>query len=560
MLSHLSVNNVVLIDKLVLQVDSGFTALTGETGAGKSILLDALGLAIGGRAESRLVTKGQEKASVVASFDLLPDHPINALLDDNDIEKEDQLLLKRVLNADGKSKAFINDQPTSVTLLKEIGEMLVEIHGQHETRGLLDANTHRGILDAYAGIESQLEALSNLWDEWQGLEKKIAQIQAEFDQAQQEEEYLKTSLEDLEKLDPQSGEEAILTEQRAILMNSEQILQAFKTVYDAISSEEGAESRINIACRALEKIADKAGERVNGLVDQMDRSLSELREVVISIESLSAEIGAEGKSLEEVDERLHALRGQARKHHCFIDDLPEKMQEIAEKLELIADQDGSLDKLEKQRQQAFDAYKKLAGEISDKREQAAAKFSSAVNAELAPLKLEKAEIFVQVEELAEEEWTRNGMDKIRFTVSTNPGQEPGPLHKIASGGELSRFMLAFKVVMADIGAHAVMIFDEIDAGVGGSTADAIGDRLSQLAQNKQLLVVTHSPQVASCADHHWIISKAAGTEGQMTTKVTPLEGQEQRREEIARMLAGAQVTDEARAAANKLLEQRKKAA
>lgn len=554
MLSHLTVNDVVLIHKLALPVQAGLSVLTGETGAGKSILLDALGISMGGRSEARLVSKGAEKAVVTAVFDLSPDHPVQSILKDNDIEAEDQLILKRVVGADGKSKAFLNDQPVSVSLLKSIGDLLIEIHGQFETQGLLDPKTHRGILDSYAGLESEAEDLKQAWDEWQKLKDRLARLAADVEKAKSEEVYLRNSIEDLADIDPQIGEEAILTERRVILMNSEQILQAFQSVHDHVTSDNGVEDRINQACRALERVADKAGERVNALVQMLDRALSDVRDVVGEIESLSYEMGGEGQSLEEVDDRLQLLRGQCRKHGCIADELPQKLEELREQLSFIEDQDHAGGVLAQKEQQAKKRYIELAEALSEKRKAAATIFSRAVNAELAPLKLERAEIFMTLERMEESQWQAYGMDKVHFTISTNPGQDPGPLNKIASGGELSRFMLAFKVVMAGTGTACTMIFDEIDAGVGGSTADAIGERLARLAKDKQILVVTHSPQVAARSNHHWIVSKAPSENGKIETLVTPLKDSANRREEIARMLAGAQITDEARAAADQLLK------
>ncbi|MAS87693.1 MAG: DNA repair protein RecN [Micavibrio sp.] len=552
MLSHLAIDNVVLIQSLKLECKEALTVLTGETGAGKSILLDSLGLVTGSRSEARLVRKGMEKATVTASFDLPKDHQSIAILKANEIEPEDTLILKRAVGADGKSKAFINGQPAPISLLKEVGETLIEIHGQFETHGLLDPKTHRDILDGYALLQADTDILSKAWQTWKTAQKELAAIEAKIAQVGEEKNYLKDSIEDLENLNPQEGEDEALSAKKTFLLNREAILQAMQSANQAMTANAGAEDRIHQACKALEKVADKGGEKFSNFIGTLDQALNLLREVASEMESYAYDVNADGESLEEVDDRLHALKAQARKHNCFPNELPAKLEALRADLTALEKQDNDRDALIMKEQQTRKSYIAQAEKVSTARQAAAVKFEKAVNAELAPLKLEKAKIFVTAEQLGEENWSASGMDKISFTISTNPGQDPGPLNKIASGGELSRFMLAFKVVMAGTGAASTLIFDEIDAGVGGSTADAIGERLARLAKDKQILVVTHSPQVAARAAHHWFIAKAAQADGSIATSVRTLDTE--RKEEIARMLAGAEITEEARAAADKLLE------
>lgn len=547
MLLSLTIKDVVLIDKLVIEFKSGLCALTGETGAGKSILLDSLGLALGVRAESGLVREGSENASVTASFQINENHAAYALLKSSDIECEDDvLLLRRVVNNSGKSRAFINDQPVSVAFLREIGETLVEIHGQFETQGLLNPQTHRAMLDAYAGIDDSLRIV---WDEWKSEEQKLADLRKLSERSIAEEEYLRLSLEDLEALDPQIGEEMQLSALRERLKHREQVLEALGAADYALNGENDP---IATAWSALERVADKIGESANPAIDALSRASAEMREASEIIHSLTQSLQDADYNLEEIDERLFGLRAQARKHGCGVDDLARLRDDLAQKLDMINRADDVLAEQEKSVAFARDAYIKHADSIRVQRQKTAQKLDRLVQAELAPLKLEKAKFVTSVEALDEVEWGAHGMDRVRFLVSTNPGAQPGPIHKIASGGEMSRFMLALKVVIAQEGSTHSFIFDEVDAGIGGSTADAVGERLARLADSKQVLVVTHAPQVAARADHHFVVEKSG--DKQVKTTITPLTTREQRCEEIARMLAGAKITPEARAAADRLLE------
>ncbi|MCB9991891.1 MAG: DNA repair protein RecN [Rhodospirillales bacterium] len=544
MLAALAIKNVVLIDQLTIEFQPGFCALTGETGAGKSILLDSLGLALGARSETGLVRRGQDQAQVSAEFHLETEHPVHAFLGGQGLESDNTLILRRIVKADGGSRAFINDQPVSIGLLKQAGDMLVEIHGQFDTQGLLDPKTHKDMLDDYAGIDRA--ALSAAWETWQTAKQKLQTAQDDMDKARAEENYLRQAVEDLDALAPQPGEEQTLAHLRERLMKRDQIMEGLNGAYETLSE---ADNMIGSASRMLER----AGDDGQAMIDGADRASAEIREVISLIQGLSADLDENDYSLSEIDDRLYALRGQARKHQCDVDDLPAVRETLAQQLNLIDAQDGALAGLMKQVDQSRAAYLDAARKTHEQRTKTAAKLDKLVAAELPPLKLDKARFVTQVEQLEEDSaWGPGGFDRVRFLVATNPGSAPGPLNKIASGGEMSRFMLALKVVMAATGMAGSMIFDEVDSGIGGATASAVGDRLARLARDKQILVVTHAPQVAARAAHHLIVLKS-GKEDVKTT-VIPLDELHERREEIARMISGAEITTEARAAADKLME------
>ncbi len=551
MLNSLSIQNIVLIDQLTISFEKGLCTLTGETGAGKSILLDALGLALGARAEARLVRKGQEQATVSATFELPADHPVFDFLREQDIHlDEPDIILRRTLKADGRSKAFLNDQPISVTLLAQIGNMLVEIHGQHETQGLLDPSTHRLHLDQFARLSDDLQTLKGFWNIWKNAEEDFEKQKRASEKAREEEDYLRQAIEDLDALNPQENEEDDLTELRARLMNRESILEALNTAYHAL---QGEHDPVNTAARVLERIADKAGEQIDETLGALERASAEIQEAVSLIHGLSDNLQEGDYNLQEIDDRLFALKAQARKHQCTVSELPEKRNELAEALNLIEAGDDLLSDLLKKANLAKKEYVALAERISIVRKETAGTLDKDLARELPPLKMERARFMTRIANLPEDQWNETGMDQVRFLVATNPGAEPGPLGKIASGGEMSRFMLALKVVMAEVSTVQTMIFDEVDAGIGGATADAVGERLSRLGQNLQVLVVTHSPQVAARGSYHWIVQKG-GDDHLITTDITALQNDSERREEIARMLSGAEITGEARRAAAKLLE------
>ncbi len=545
MLAGLTIKNVVLIDHLVIQFGKGLCALTGETGAGKSILLDSLGLALGARSESGLVRKGEEAANVSAEFELPQTHPAFLFLKEQGVEAENPVVLRRSVSADGKSRAFINDHPVSVTLLKSVGEMLVEIHGQFDTQALLNPRVHRGLLDEYADNRTTLEKLSSLWRQWRDAQDALISKKADMERAKAEEVYLRAALEQLDELSPKAGEEESLTQLRSRLMRREQNIENYSNAH---KGSEGAMMQLNGVWKSLEK----AGEGGSEVAKALDRAMAELQEVSAGVQSLVASLDDSEYSLSEIDDRLFALKAQARKHACGLDDLPMKRDELAGLLRSIEHQEDTLAKLEKDVVKSRKDYEAQAKDLSARRKKSAAQLDKLVAKELGPLKLDKARFETEVSTLPDTEWGEGGMDRIQFLVATNPGSAAGPLNKIASGGEMARFMLALKVVLAETGTAQTLVFDEVDSGIGGATADAVGERLARLAKARQILVVTHSPQVAAKSGYHAIVVKTGKTNP--TTKVLPLSNSNERTEEIARMLSGAEITKEARAQAAKLLE------
>jgi len=547
MLMELNIDNVILIDRLNLVFKSGLCVLTGETGAGKSVLLDSLGLALGVRAESGLVRKGSDSARVSAAFQISENHEAMDILGSAAISIDDDLLiLRRVVYKSGKSRAFINDQPVSIGLLKQVGDTLVEIHGQFETQGLLNPSTHRAMLDSYAGIV--LEELARLWNEWKDLELKFEELRKLSAHAREEEEYLKSSLEDLTLLDPQGGEEEYLSNLREQLKNHDAIIEGLNNAYRLLNAEHDP---VQKAWAELDNIAQKAGDITDKALNSLSRASSEIEEANALIQNALDDMKEAEYNLEEVDDRLYALRMQARKHKCSPDDLPEVKNKLQAQLDLIDNADNELTQCQNDYDRARDEYISAANKISDKRNKIAYKLNKLVQAELVPLKLDKARFVTDISPLDEIDWSSKGIDRVRFLVSTNPGREAGDIAKIASGGEMSRFMLALKVIIAQTGTTHSFIFDEVDTGIGGATADAVGERLALLASSKQVLVVTHAPQVAARADHHWVVSKSGDKD--VKTDISLLTSREDRCEEIARMLAGADITDEARAAADRLI-------
>ena len=543
MLAGLTIKNVVLIDQLSIQFDKGLCALTGETGAGKSILLDSLGLALGARSESGLVRKGEETANVSAEFDLPAKHPVFTFLKEQGLDAESPLVLRRSVSQDGKSRAFINDHPVSVSLLKHAGEMLVEIHGQFDTQTLLNPKVHRGILDEYAGAKAG--ELAAVWNGWKEAIESLERKKQDMARAKSDEVYFRAALEQLDELSPKAGEEEELTLLRSRLMKREQNIENYS---NAFKGSEQAMNNLNTVWKALEK----AGEGGSDVAKALDRAMVELQEVSAGVEAMVSSLENSEFSLTDIDDRLFALKAQARKHACTIDDLPAKRDEIAGLLRGIEDQEDTLASLQKSVEKGRKEYLSKAGDLSAKRKKAASQLDKLVGKELAPLKLEKARFDTSVEPLDESEWGPEGMDRVQFLVATNPGAAAGPLNKIASGGEMARFMLALKVVLAEVGTAETLVFDEVDSGIGGATADAVGERLARLAKQRQILVVTHSPQVAAKSSYHAIVVKTGKTNP--TTKILPLSNSNERTEEIARMLSGAEITKEARAQAAKLLE------
>lgn len=550
MLSSLSIRNVVLIEQLTIDFMAGFCALTGETGAGKSILLDSLGLALGGRADSGLIRRGADQASVTAEFDVDKKHPVRALLSEQGFEASDNLVVRRVLTPDGKSRAFINDQPVSIGLLKQAGALLVEIHGQFDTHGLFDVTTHRGLLDDYAKIDSS--GVESGWYAWQDAAARLKKAQEDAERARADEEYLRHVVAELDELRPEEGEEQRLSELRDKMKQQEFLLSAYSEAWEAISGEEGAELSIARAAKVLERLGNRAPSEIDGVIQAMDRAAKELQDAVGQLESLQRDLQNEDVSAEEIEDRLYALRAAARKHGCRADELPAMREALAAKVGLIDRSGEILRKLDAEVKQARASFVTSSEMVNAARRKAAIKIDGLVAKELAPLKLDKARFVTSVEPLSENQWGPGGTERVQFLVATNPGADPGPLGKIASGGEMARFMLALKVVMATVGAATTYIFDEVDTGIGGATAAAVGERLARMAKTRQVLVVTHSPQVAARAGHHWIVMKQGAKD--IRTTVIPLSAVNDRRDEIARMLSGATVTEEARKAAERLLE------
>ncbi len=549
MLVSLSIRNVVIIEKLDLAFDRGLGVLTGETGAGKSILLDSLGFALGNRADARLLRPGAEQASVTAAFDIAPGHPAQAILAEQDFEAEDLLVLRRVLTKDGRSRAFVNDQAASAGLLRQLADCLIEIQGQFDQRGLMDPATHRELLDAYGRLQAPARALREAWRTWQealAVREAAAQRLAE---AQRDEAFLRHAVEELDALDPRPGEEAELGEKRNRLMHREKLVEGLNAAAGEIES--GAEPALGRALRALERIAPTAGEALNPALEALQRAAAETEEALAQLNSFASDMELEADDLEAVEERYFALQDMARKHHTQVDDLPALRDELAARLASIDGGEAELTRLAEEAAAARRAYVESAEALSKKRAKAAAALDKAVMAELPPLKLERAVFRTSLERLDEDDWSAQGLDRIAFEVATNPGSAPGPLGRIASGGELARFLLAIKVVLASINPERSLVFDEVDSGVGGATAHAVGERLERLARDRQVLVITHSPQVAARGAHHWqVVKRMAGK--QVATQVDQLSDGD-RREEIARMLSGAEITEEARAAAERLI-------
>lgn len=550
-LSRLTINNIVLIDKLTIDFAEGLGTLTGETGAGKSILLDSLGLALGARSDSGLLRHGEEKASVIAEFDIPPVHALYQYIADQDLDLDitagEPIILRRSLASDGRSRAHINDQPISIKMLQNIGAMLVEIHGQFDTHGLMDPANHAALLDEYANLKAPLAAP---WKALKDAQKKLRDMKEQIEQSRRDEDYLRAAIETLDALAPEDGEEETLSTLRDQLMHRERVLEGLNAAYHALSQDQDP---VAAAAGAIDRITDKIGDQGDEILAALDRAACEIQEACNQIQSLSADLAESDHNLETIDERLYALRREARKHNCDVDDLAAKREELAEKLNAIEYAEDLLTDQAAREKQARQEYLNIAKEVSAARKTAAADLDTKVAKELDPLKLGKAKFKTDVSDLPENQWGENGIDAVQFLVATNPGQAPGALSKIASGGEMSRFMLALKVVMAATGTAQTLIFDEVDAGIGGSTADAVGQRLALLAKQRQVLVVTHAPQVAARAAHHYIVQKN-DENGATRTHIDSLRTETDRAEEIARMLAGETITPEARAAAQKLLE------
>ena len=552
MLSHLSIRDIVLIERLDIDFSPGLSVLTGETGAGKSILLDALSLALGARGDAALVRHGAEQGQVTAVFEVPLDHGVHDILARNAIASDGEVILRRVQSADGRTRVFVNDQPSSVALMREIARALVEIHGQHDERALVDAAAHRRLLDAFGGHLDRVGLLEEAWTRWRSLERELIGQRARIEAAAREADYLRASVEELEALDPMPGEETELAERRAGMMRAQKIATEIGDAHGILCGPDSPASHLSSLLRRLERKSAEAPGLLEDVLEALDQALVALDTAQAGIEAAIGRAEFDPSSLERAEERLFALRAAARKHKVPVDELARLRDDMAAELADLDAGHGRLLDLEKEMLAARQVYDLRAVELSQLRSDSALALTRAVMAELPALRLERAEFMVALTSEPENR-TIEGIDEVEFRVRTNPGSRPGQLARVASGGELSRFLLALKVSLADRGSAPTLVFDEIDTGVGGAIADAIGKRLGQLANKVQVLSVTHAPQVAARAENHFLISKTAG-DGHAETRVQVLV-REARQEEIARMLAGATITEEARAAAGRLLRE-----
>jgi DNA repair protein RecN (Recombination protein N) len=554
MLARLSIRDIVLIERLDIEFARGLAVLTGETGAGKSILLDAFALALGGRGDAGLVRHGAEQGQVTAVFDLAKGHPALAILKANGFDDDTgEMILRRVQFSDGRTRAYINDQTISVQTLKAVGAALVEIHGQHDERALVDAATHRRLLDAFAGLERDVASLETLWEARKAAYTALESHRANMARAARDADYLRHAADELKKLNPKDGEETQLAERRTGMMQSEKIAADLREAQDAVSGHHSPIATLANAVRRLERRAGSSPALVEPAVKAIDIAINALEEADQHLAAALIAADFDPAELERIEERLFALRAAARKYSTPVDGLAALAAKFFADVATIDAGAGQLAGLEKAAGEADGRYSAAATKLSAARTKSAEKLNKAVIGELGPLKLERAKFITQVDSDAATPGP-HGIDRVEFWVQTNPGTRPGPMMKVASGGELSRFLLALKVVLSDKGSAPTLVFDEIDTGVGGAVADAIGARLARLAGKVQVMAVTHAPQVAARADQHLLISKDALDKGKrVATRVNTL-AEDHRREEIARMLAGAEITAEARAAADRLLK------
>ncbi|MFW9950806.1 MAG: DNA repair protein RecN [Candidatus Thorarchaeota archaeon] len=560
MLKNLIIHNIVLIDSLNIPMDRGFCVLTGETGSGKSILLDALGLAIGYRSSSRLLRYGEKQGTVVAEFSIQNNEYCKRILDEHGIMYNDNLVLRRLLSEDGKSKAFINDIPVGQTILNQVGDCLLEVHGQHEQRGLLNPAVHGKLLDEYGNLEQQVYDVNIAFDAWKNIVKDLEDIESKRASALQEEDYLRHISNEISSMKIEVGEEEFLAEKRSLLMNKEKIIEVINAVENKLSNENNTSHAIASAQSILMKNLSLSDNLTNGeennlfekIIEALEHSLAELNEAENLIGKVYKAIGHEDENLDSIEERLFTLRGLSRKFNVPVDELPVFLEEVNSKLSLLENQEITFGELKKNLEVAKSEYLKKAKNLSNLRKKIAREMEQGVEEELKPLKMNNVEFRVEIENLSENSWNRSGIDSIRFLASTNPGTPVSDISKIASGGELSRFMLALKVVLSKVKSVPTIIFDEIDSGIGGSVADAVGERLKKLGQNLQVIVVTHHPQVTAKGNYHLRVRKEQNMDV-TNTFVDILENNE-RRKEVARMLSGEEITDEALAAADKLLK------
>ena len=552
MLVGLSIRDIVVIESLDLEFSKGLSVLTGETGAGKSILLDALGLALGARGDAGMVRHGAEKGSVTATLAPEAEHPALALAAGHDLAEDADLVLRRVVGADGRSRAYVNDRPVSVGLLREMGRSVVEVHGQNDQRALMDEAGHRAVLDGFGANAARVAAVRDAWDSMREAKAALAAEEAALAAARADEATIRREHEELEALDPAPGEERELASRRAFLMQGQGMAHALDAAIATLADEHGAADRIAAAQRALRDLAPQSGERLAEPTAALDRAAVETTEAMNALEALARELDLDPRQLERAEERLFALRAAARHHRTDVDSLGAVRTRLGERLAALATGAEAAETLRAKLEETREAYRRSAKLLGAARREAARQLDVAVAAELVPLKLDHAVFRTAVTAAPESGWVREGAEHVAFEIATVPGTEPGPLARIASGGELSRLTLGLKVVLARTMPVTTLIFDEVDRDIGGATAHAVGERLEALAEGAQVVVITHSPQVAARARHHWRVTKALDGGG-AEVSVTVLDEAE-RREEVARMLAGARVTKAARAAAASLIE------
>jgi DNA repair protein RecN (Recombination protein N) len=552
MLRTLSIRNILLIEQLDLSFDSGLCVLTGETGSGKSILLDALSLALGARGNTELISLGADQSTVVAEFEVSETEVINTILFEYGISIDQNFTLRRVVAADGRSRAFIDDQPVSVTLLRQVGCLLVEVHGQLEAHGLLDQTTHRHFVDAYGDYQDLLDSVSSTFKAWRIAIDTYDKAKLNVEMTTREEAFIKHAVNELTLLDPKKDEEQKLANKRNFLMNAEKSIEILQEVSAELEQANGIERTLRTVIQKVQKIANNGGGQFDNAIAALERALIETNDGVSELERLSNVINLDPEELEEIEERLFKLRSLARKHNVDVEYLPDLLIEMSEKLSSLDDSTNFLEALLNDVGQAKEEYITISSKLTKERKKTIAKLNSIITQELKPLKLEAASFHTRLVTLEESAWNEYGIENIIFEVKTNPNTEPGPINKVASGGELARITLALKVVLARAYAIPTVIFDEVDAGIGGAAAAAVGSRLNNLARESQVLVVTHSPQVAALGNTHFQISKISDDKGNKTQ--VKIISESIRVEEIARMLSGANVSDEARAAAVSLLK------
>ena len=558
MLESLSINNIVLIDKLNIHLDNGLCVLTGETGSGKSILLDALGLAIGYRSNSRLLRNGEAMGSVIADFNITNNQNCKNLLNELGIDYDNNIIIRRILYNDGRSKAFINDIQVTQSFLQNVGETLVEIHGQNEQIGLLNSSNHREILDQFGNLIDKRNIISNIFEKMKTSKDKLEELLSKKDNIEKEKDYLKHIINEIEALNLQPNEEQELAEKRILMMNKEKVLNVLNEVKDSLEGQYNVDKGISSAQHTLSRgvrlgdnLLEKDKNAFEEIIENLEQASININEALSKIEEIFDSLGFDNNTLESVEERLFAIRGLARKLNIQPDYILDLKVELEEKLSNLENQEVIIDDLEKEVKELKNNFLSNAKELSNSRKVVAKKLAEELMNELKPLKMEKTVFDVEFKELDENNWNKYGIDSVRFLASTNPGTPMNELSKIASGGELSRFMLALKVVLSKVNSVPTMIFDEIDTGISGAVAEAVGDRLKKLGQSLQVLVVTHHAQVASKGNYHLKVQKVQQND-KTNTNVIVLEGKD-RINEIARMFSGEIITDDALKVAEKML-------